>query len=120
LPEARARGRDALVADLDPLQFGTFWPELVHAGFEVIDAMDVEVELDEPYTAKISDKRPACHGQDGRELPPRKSSAAFGRLLQRLKPMKQEQAAWIWPEPVGAGSAPEMREPVPLPSFMAA
>jgi hypothetical protein len=39
LPEAEARGREALVADLDPLQFGTFWPELVHAGFEVIDAM---------------------------------------------------------------------------------
>src|SRR5271165_711645 len=68
LPEAQARGRDTLVAMLDPLQLGTLWPEPVYAGFQAMDAMDVQVELDETNASEIGVKRVSCGSQDGREL----------------------------------------------------
>ena len=44
--------------DLDLLQFGALRPEPVHAGFQPVDAMGVQIELDETRTGKIGRKRP--------------------------------------------------------------
>src|SRR5437764_6473761 len=65
LPEAQACGRDALVATPDLLQFGTLRPEPVHTGLQPVDAMGVQIELDETCTGKISRKRPGRHSEDG-------------------------------------------------------
>ena len=53
LPEAQARGRNALVAALDPLQLGALGPEPVHARFQTVDAMRIQIELDEMRAAEI-------------------------------------------------------------------
>src|SRR5438132_14274213 len=68
LPEAQARGRDALVATPDALQLGTLRPEPVYAGFEAVNAMGIQIKLDEPYACKISKQWTGRHSEDGREL----------------------------------------------------
>jgi hypothetical protein len=68
LPEAQARSLNALVAALDLLQFGTPLPESVHAGLHPVDAMGVQIKLNERCSGKISRNRPGRHSKDGREL----------------------------------------------------
>src|SRR5665213_4612817 len=68
LPEAKPRGRDPLVTILDLLQLGRLRPEPVHAGCESLDAMSVQIELDERCPGEISKKWPACRSKDRREL----------------------------------------------------
>lgn len=61
LPEAQGRGRDALISGFDSLQFGMLGPESIDAGFEPLDAMDVQIKLDE--------LQHLCgRSEDGREL----------------------------------------------------
>src|ERR1700750_2409233 len=68
LPKAEPRSRDALIASLDLLQFGGSRPVPVDAGFEPLDAMRVQIKLDERCPGKIRNKRLACCGKDCREL----------------------------------------------------
>jgi hypothetical protein len=58
----------ALVAAPDLLQFGTPLPEPVHAGLQAVNAMNVQIQLDETRGGKIGRKRRGRRRKDGREL----------------------------------------------------
>ena len=110
LPEAQARGRDALVAAFDLLQLGTLRPEPVHAGFQPVDAMGVQIELDEgQQTASALRMAESCVN-DIDCVPPTKSSAE--RRVRATSPKERSDVAGggslISPEPVGAGSTAEL------------
>ena len=68
LPEAQARGRDALVATPDLLQLNTIGPHAVYAGLEPIDAMSVQIELDETCSGEIRREPATCDREHCREL----------------------------------------------------
>ena len=118
LPEAQARGRDALVATLDLLQLGALRPEPVDAGLQPIDAMSIQIELDETRAGKISKQWLGCSRRGWPRAAPttsiafhpgsRAPNAAFGRPRQRLRVDEAGGGSLISPEPVGAGSAEEM------------
>ena len=92
LPEAQTSGSDALVATPDLLQLSTIGPQPVYTGLQPIDAMSVQIELDETCTGKISRERRGLRRESIAEscandiecIPPRKSSAE--RRLRAISP----------------------------------
>src|SRR5437763_677270 len=62
LPKAQTSCGDALIAGPDLLQLGELGPVAVHAGVQSIDAVDVEIKLNEPFAADMS------RGQESGEL----------------------------------------------------
>jgi len=61
LPEAQTRSHNALVATPHLLQLGTLQARTCIHRVAAVDAMDVQIELDETCIAKISRKRPGRH-----------------------------------------------------------
>src|ERR1700678_1823662 len=68
LPEAEARGCDALVATLEMFQPGALRRESVYAGLQPAHAMHVQIELNETPGRKISNQRPVCCSKKCPEL----------------------------------------------------
>src|SRR6185312_5913331 len=68
LPEAQSSRRYALIATPDLLQLGTLRPEPVHTRLQSVNAMNIQIKLDEGCAGEISGERPGRDGKDGREL----------------------------------------------------
>src|SRR5580693_8495285 len=83
LSETEARGCNPLVSGPDLLQFGALLPEPVHAGWQPVDAVSAQIELDELRTAKISQQRLRSGSQNGRELRERHRSRATQEIEGR-------------------------------------
>src|SRR5580704_15536591 len=83
LPKTEARGCNPLISGPDLLHFGALLPEPVHTGWQPIDTMGVQIELDEPRTAKISQQRLRRGSQNGRELRERHRSCATQEIERR-------------------------------------
>src|SRR5258708_26721575 len=68
LPQAKAGGRDALIAVPDPLQPAVLRPESIYARFQFVDAMRVQIELHKTCAANVGGKRLGRNSENGRKL----------------------------------------------------
>ncbi len=70
LSQAQPRGRDALVAAPDQLQFSALRPVAVDAWLQSVNPMDIQIELDETLAREVGgmsgNARPGRHGKNGR------------------------------------------------------